>query len=173
MNDICLLDIEKIEKTTKDSFVYLLMSTNGSTYVGATIDVNRRLRQHNSEIKGGAKRTTTKSCKGEVWERVCYVGGFPNWRAALQFEWRWKQLSRKQPYKIPIERRVNALCDLISLEKPTSKSILYEDWTSPLTIYLEKTEKINKMEIEKIIKYANNIKYVDTNDGSKTRIEIV
>ena len=101
------------------------------------------------------------------------MGGFPNWRAALQFEWRWKQLSRKQPYKIPIERRVNALCDLISLEKPTSKSILYEDWTSPLTIYLEKTEKINKMEIEKIIKYANNIKYVDTNDGSKTRIEIV
>jgi predicted GIY-YIG superfamily endonuclease len=173
MNENSLSEKDDIEKTMKNSFVYLLMSSNGSTYVGATIDVNRRLRQHNSEIKGGAKRTTIKSSKGELWERVCYVGGFPDWTSALQFEWRWKQLSRKQPYKIPIERRINALCDLICLDKPTSKSIEYKDWTSPLTIYLEKPEKINKMEIEKIIKYANNIKYVDTNDGSKTRIEVV
>ena len=32
------------------SFVYLLVSTSGSTYVGATVDLERRLRQHNKEI---------------------------------------------------------------------------------------------------------------------------
>ena len=37
------------------SYVYLLVSTKGNTYVGATVDLNRRLRQHNKEIKGGAE----------------------------------------------------------------------------------------------------------------------
>ena len=34
-------------------FVYLLLSSDDSTYVGATVDLDRRLRQHNKEIKGG------------------------------------------------------------------------------------------------------------------------
>ncbi|NDE19905.1 MAG: hypothetical protein EB000_05660, partial [Alphaproteobacteria bacterium] len=34
------------------SFVYLLESSDKATYVGATVDVDRRLRQHNKEIKG-------------------------------------------------------------------------------------------------------------------------
>jgi len=33
-------------------YVYLLQSTLGSTYVGATINLDHRLRQHNKEIKG-------------------------------------------------------------------------------------------------------------------------
>jgi len=70
-------------------YVYLLLSTsNKNTYVGATIDVNRRLRQHNREIKGGAKATTSRVYKGETWRRICYVSGFPDWSSALQFEWR-------------------------------------------------------------------------------------
>ena len=80
----------------KTSYVYLLVSTKGATYVGATVDLNRRLRQHNKEIKGGAHATSAKVAKGETWRRHCYVSGFPNWSAALQFEWRWKQITRKQ-----------------------------------------------------------------------------
>ena len=77
------------------SFVYLLISTDNSTYVGATVDLDRRLRQHNKEIKGGAHATGAKVSKGEIWERAAHISGFPDWHAALQFEWRWKQLSRK------------------------------------------------------------------------------
>jgi len=33
------------------SYVYLLVSSDNATYVGATVDLNRRLRQHNKEIK--------------------------------------------------------------------------------------------------------------------------
>ena len=41
-------------------FVYLLESTNHSTYIGATLDLDHRLRQHNMEIKGGARATNIK-----------------------------------------------------------------------------------------------------------------
>ena len=76
-------------------FVYLLLSSDNSTYVGATIDLDRRLRQHNKEIKGGAIVTGAKVSNGQIWVRVAHVENFPDWQSALQFEWRWKQLSRR------------------------------------------------------------------------------
>jgi len=119
-------------------YVYLLLSTNNNTYVGATIDVNRRLRQHNSEIKGGAKATTSRVSKGEIWRRVCYVSGFPDWSSALQFEWRWKQISRKiQKTKKPLEKRMEALNQLLSLEKSTTKAIAFSQWITPPLIHFE------------------------------------
>ena len=122
----------------KPSFVYLLESTKGNTYVGATIDLDRRLRQHNKEIKGGAYITSMKVMQGETWRRVCYVKGFPDWRAALQFEWRWKQLSRKFSLKIPpLEKRAAALKLLLAFERPTSKAVSYKEWTTPPEIVVE------------------------------------
>jgi predicted GIY-YIG superfamily endonuclease len=122
----------------KPSFVYLLESTNGNTYVGATVDLARRLRQHNKEIKGGAHATAIKVAQGETWRRVCYVKGFPDWRSALQFEWRWKQLSRKLSIKIqPLERRASALKTLLAFEKPTSKAMSYKEWTEKPEIVVE------------------------------------
>jgi len=113
----------------KPSFVYLLISTNGASYVGATIDVNRRLRQHNKEIKGGAHATGSRVAKGEIWSRICYISGFPDWSSALQFEWRWKQLSRKLDSKIlPLERRLLALKQLLALERSTSKAQAFSEW---------------------------------------------
>ncbi|MEE2887659.1 MAG: GIY-YIG nuclease family protein [Planctomycetota bacterium] len=38
-------------------FAYVLLSPRRSTYVGITTDVERRLRQHNGELPGGAKAT--------------------------------------------------------------------------------------------------------------------
>jgi structure-specific endonuclease subunit SLX1 len=118
-------------------FVYLLVSTDNATYVGATVDLDHRLRQHNKEIKGGAHATSAKVAKGETWTRVCHVAGFPDWSAALQFEWRWKQLSRKLPQKmLPLERRFEALDTLLSLDRPTSKAMAYAEWPSPPSLLL-------------------------------------
>ena len=132
------------------SYVYLLVSTNGNTYVGATVDLNRRLRQHNKEIKGGAHATGAKVAQGETWTRAAHVAGFPDWPAALQFEWRWKQLSRKLPLKMnPLERRLNALKTLLALERPTTKAITYLEWPVPPEVNLETEEAIqlyNKLE---------------------------
>jgi structure-specific endonuclease subunit SLX1 len=110
------------------SYVYLLVSTNGNTYVGATVDLNRRLRQHNKEIKGGAYATGAKVAQGETWTRAAYVSGFPDWQATLQFEWRWKQLGRTQWKNIrsPLERRLRSLHTLLSLERPTAAAIPYD-----------------------------------------------
>jgi predicted GIY-YIG superfamily endonuclease len=120
------------------SYVYLLESTNGSTYVGATVDIDRRLRQHNKEIKGGAHATGVKVAQGEIWTRVAYVSGFPDWSSALQFEWRLKQLTRKITLSVrPIERRMNALKKLLSLEKSTTKAIPYIEWATPPEIHFE------------------------------------
>jgi predicted GIY-YIG superfamily endonuclease len=122
-------------------YVYLLVSTSGNTYVGATVDLDRRLRQHNKEIKGGARATGIKVEQGEKWERFVYVSGFPDWQATLQFEWRWKHLSRKYPLKMnPLERRIKALKDLLALERSTSKAIPYSEWLSPPEIHFEMDE---------------------------------
>lgn len=123
------------------SYVYLLVSTNGNTYVGATVDLERRLRQHNKEIKGGAHATGIKVSQGENWTRAAHVSGFPDWQAALQFEWRWKHLSRKLPLKMnPLERRIKALKELLALERPTSKAIAYSEWPAPPQVHCETDE---------------------------------
>lgn len=126
------------------SFVYLLISSDNATYVGATVDLEKRLRQHNKEIKGGAYATGIKVEKGEKWERVCYVEGFPDWQAALQFEWRWKQLSRKLPTKLfPLKRRMMALKQLLELESSTSKAIPYSEWKTQPNIIFEMEQAKN------------------------------
>jgi len=122
-------------------FVYLLVCTDNSTYVGATVDLERRLRQHNKEITGGAKRTTSKINKGKIWKRFCHVSEFPDWQATLQFEWRWKQLSRKYPASLfPLERRMLALKDLLQLPQSTSKAKPFVEWEHKPIVHLEEVE---------------------------------
>jgi predicted GIY-YIG superfamily endonuclease len=121
-----------------ESFVYLLLSSDNATYVGATVDLDRRLRQHNKEIKGGAHATGAKVAKGEQWIRAAHVKNFPDWQAALQFEWRWKQISRKLPAKMwPLKRRLQALNMLLKLEQSTTKAKPYIEWAVPPEVVLE------------------------------------
>jgi len=122
----------------KQFFVYLLISSTGASYVGATVNLNRRLRQHNKEIKGGAHATSAKVKKGEIWERACHVRNFPNWQSALQFEWKWKQVSRKKsPHLLPLERRIIALKEILKMDKPTSKAKCFSEWETPPEVILE------------------------------------
>ena len=123
------------------SYVYLLLSSDNATYIGATVDLDRRLRQHNKEIKGGAHATGAKVAKGETWIRAAHVAGFPDWQAALQFEWRWKQISRKLPAKMcPLLRRFQALDMLLKLDRPTTKARAYTEWESPPVVIVEDGE---------------------------------
>jgi predicted GIY-YIG superfamily endonuclease len=89
-------------------YVYLILSTCGKTYVGATVDLQRRLKQHNGVLKGGAKYTTSKVQQGQTWTRVCHLSGFKDWRSCLRFEWRWKMYSRKLKGS-PLTKRLEAL----------------------------------------------------------------
>ena len=122
-------------------FVYLLLCSDNSTYVGATVDLERRLRQHNKEIKGGAISTRAKVSNGQIWVRVAHVENFPDWQAALQFEWRLKQLSRRISLSInPLHRRMIALKQMLKLERPTSKAKAYTEWNEQPKVVLEDDE---------------------------------
>lgn len=111
--------------------VYCLVARNGSTYIGATVDLAHRIRQHNGELVGGA-RATSRHPNG--WRPHCYVENFPSWRAALQFEWRWKHLGRKLKLGrgiTPLIRRESALGTLLELDRATSAAVPYADWPAP------------------------------------------
>ncbi|MDP6940525.1 MAG: GIY-YIG nuclease family protein [Planctomycetota bacterium] len=69
--------------------LYILLSSDGeSTYVGVSTDVNRRIRAHNGEIAGGAKRTRA----GRPWSVAAVVGPFPDRAAAQAAEYEVKRL---------------------------------------------------------------------------------
>nr|BDC16430.1 GIY-YIG nuclease [Sicyoidochytrium minutum DNA virus] len=79
-------------------YVYLLENPWARrTYIGSTPDIERRLRQHNSEISGGAKYTTSLSRVGRKWAVRVLVffpeGDDPKQTKtdALRFEWRAKR----------------------------------------------------------------------------------
>ena len=52
------------------------------TYVGCTNNPLQRIRQHNQEISGGAKYT---SSKGNLWEIIVLFEGFNNYKDALAY----------------------------------------------------------------------------------------
>lgn len=111
------------------------MSLDNTTYVGFTTDVERRLKQHNREKAGGARAT-----QGKTWKRIVTVTGFPTKQSALQFEWKWKFLSKRISGKTPIERRCNALESLLNSEQSTMNAIPFCDYPDPLSILLEDAE---------------------------------
>ena len=68
-------------------YCYILIGVTGkNTYIGATIDVHRRLRQHNGELCSGAKRTRSHI----PWRILAYVEVGEK-IPALQLEWRMKR----------------------------------------------------------------------------------
>ena len=124
-------------------FVYLLQSSRGCTYVGATIDLDRRLDQHNKLLKGGAKATGNRVENGEMWVRMGHVKNFPDWQSALQFEWRWKQISRKiydSKEQNALKRRVKALKHLLSLDRSTTRAIPFNEWSQMPEVVCEDGE---------------------------------
>ncbi|KAG7536649.1 GIY-YIG endonuclease [Arabidopsis suecica] len=81
--------------SSKSWSVYLILSTTEpiKTYVGITTDFARRLKQHNGEIRGGAKASTA----GRPWLCACIITGFTCLSQASSFESQWKIFSRKLP----------------------------------------------------------------------------
>jgi len=65
---------------------YCIQNSNkNKTYIGATNEFSRRIRQHNGIISGGAKST-----KGDKWTPIIHISGFIDRHELLRFEWFWK-----------------------------------------------------------------------------------
>ena len=79
----------------KKHYCYLLFNEeNQTTYNGYTNDLKRRLRQHNGELRGGAKATRRSS----TWRYLAVVGcdAFTK-HTALSFEWHVRYPTNKRP----------------------------------------------------------------------------
>jgi len=135
-------------KPNKRHFCYLLHSpSTNRTYFGYTIDPYQRLRKHNGEIAGGAKRTR----KGRPWKLVCYIADFPIKNIALQFEWKNNHPTKgnrrkKKGYSIPglkkgylLEKKIENLTRILAAPKWTGNSV--DANTIPLCVYWFSLEK--------------------------------
>ena len=100
---------------------YMLISNdNKRTYIGSTVNIKRRLRQHNGEIVGGAKATRT----GRPWSLICYISGFDKTHS-LCCEWRLKHRKAKNSNKLicfsGVKNKIDNLYNVLNLEKFTNK----------------------------------------------------
>ncbi len=110
-----------------DWYFYIIRNKN-STYAGVSPDPTRRLRQHNGEIKGGAKYTTSK---GPGWEHICLVKGFQDKIQSMQFEWAVKHVPPRNAGGII--NRIQKLFSVCNKERWTTKAPLAKN--IPLEIY--------------------------------------
>lgn len=106
--------------------VYLLKSTvSRRLYIGYTNKaVSLRLRKHNGEISGGAKKTSY----GRPWEIVLYITGFDYERTALQYEFVAQHPPKKLKYKFKntsgIKNKIKILKSLLRQERICSTAPL-------------------------------------------------
>lgn len=108
------------------------------TYNGFTVNLKRRLRQHNQEIKGGAKYT--RNWGNKSWEHCAYITGFPTAKNALKCEWRIKHPDnkRRRPYKYNNPcGRIKGLNEVLKLKRWTNNAIIDNDFQMELFILKE------------------------------------
>ena len=75
---------------------YILKADSYSKcYIGYTVNFDRRLRQHNREIKGGAKKTE----RWYPYHPICNITGFEDNHQALRFEFRLQQMVKTKKRK--------------------------------------------------------------------------
>jgi predicted GIY-YIG superfamily endonuclease len=99
--------------------VYLLKNThNNKTYLGITNNHIRRLRQHNCEIKGGAKYT--HNFKGDgLWVYHLQIQNLTK-KQSLSIERTAKNKRKRAKGTTPLEKRLDVLLPIL-INYPESK----------------------------------------------------
>ena len=134
---------------------FYIIQNNNRTYAGVSPDPVRRLRQHNKEISGGAKYTTSFA---PGWAHKCIVTGFQTKQQALQFEWAVKHCRPRG--KGGIVNRMQKLHNVLCRDKWTSKAC--EACDVPLSVRLHGAVLINPLPAHVTIAVSDDGIVVDT-----------
>lgn len=107
-------------------FCCYIIACGNRTYNGYTNNLQRRLRQHNGEIKGGARATTRAITSGAgTWEYIAVLYSH-EWtgQRAMQHEWTVKYPTRRRPrpsmYQGPAGRIKSLDIVLPQIPEPTT-----------------------------------------------------
>ena len=101
-----------VELPPTNYVVYVLVNTeHNKTYIGITNNTIRRLRQHNGDLVGGAKYTTSFKGSGQ-WIFYGFIKDLDK-ILSLRLEKRIKIRSRKMS-GTPIEKRVKAINNILN-----------------------------------------------------------
>jgi len=75
-------------------FLYVLQCSDGTYYTGVTTDMKRRLKEHNTSNRGA------KYTKARRPVKIIYSLEYEDRSSAQKFEYRFKQLTRKQKEEV-------------------------------------------------------------------------
>ena len=120
------------------SYLVYILKSDQYSYVGMTNDFLKRFRQHNQEIKGGAKYTSRR----QGWYPVCIIDGFQTMKEAMQCEWAVKHSKHLRGPR----GRIQHLQKLLQKDQRTSKSPQLTN--QQLTLYID-DEFQNELQTDK------------------------
>lgn len=125
----------KSKETQKRYFCYFLgqddsKNGRGPTYNGYTVNLHRRLRQHNGEIKGGAF-ATSKMGRGP-WHFIAVLT-CDSWTSvrAMQVEWLCRYPTRKKPRPQHFSGPIGRIKSLIEVAKRIEKDEIIKMFVHP------------------------------------------
>lgn len=108
-----------MESGNLDFFCYIISNDSDRTYNGYTVNLTKRLRQHNGLIKGGAKATHNRG----PWEYLVVLTS-PCWDSistAMQHEWSIKYPTRRRPRPKQYNGKTGRLESLVHVFKHMKK----------------------------------------------------
>ncbi len=112
------MSCKRVSFNRMDLICYCIQTVDGhKTYIGATNNFEKRLKQHNRLLSGGAKSTA-----GHIWKPIIHVHGFLNRNQLLRFEWQWKHCYKSS--EKGISRRISML-EFLLQKKEWENLIVY------------------------------------------------
>ena len=123
----------------QEDYVYIIEGINNNNktkyYIGYTNNPYNRIRQHNREIKGGAKATSNYK-----WKYVGLIFNIEDNIEGLQIEWRLKHATKKYN----IVDRINAFLEYLENNNKVSSKSEILDHQLFFSLHSKLYNKLNK-----------------------------
>ena len=127
--ELKFVDFASRKHHVRNPVVYFLQNGN-KTYIGKTVNLRKRLKQHKGILQGGAKYTRSWKNHGET-RLIAFISGFPSVNSALSYEYH----AKSRHCSVKIKRLPNCSSRLCAFFEPllTTK---FEPLKNKLTIVL-------------------------------------